>query len=87
MHAIATIPPFLLITLYHKDLVIYNKENSSIIMLELTCPIGLDSSSTERLTAYDKIKRLEIFFNSVVVYASVLEAKLKCFGMQRKIIF
>jgi len=34
----ATIPPSSFITLYHPDLVIYNKGNNSITMLELTCP-------------------------------------------------
>ena len=36
----ATIPPSLLITSYRTDLVIYNKNNNSIVMLELTCPLG-----------------------------------------------
>ena len=35
----STIPPFLLITPYRPDLVIFNKSNNSVAMLELTCPL------------------------------------------------
>ena len=35
----STIPPFLLITPYWPDLVIFNKSNNSVAMLELTCPL------------------------------------------------
>jgi len=43
----ATIPPSLLITSYRPDIVIYNKGNNSIAMLELTCPLD----STHHLEA------------------------------------
>ena len=35
----STIPPFLLITPYWPDLVIFNQSNNSVAVLELTCPL------------------------------------------------
>ena len=49
----ATIPPSLPITLYRPDLVIYNKENNSIFMLELTCPLD----STCHLEIVSRVKQ------------------------------
>ena len=35
----ATIPPSLLTTPYHPDIILYNEGNNSIVLLELTCPL------------------------------------------------
>ena len=36
---VSTIPPPVLVTAYRPDIVIYNRSNNSLAMLELTCPL------------------------------------------------
>ena len=35
----AIIPPSLLLTPYHPDIVLYNERSTSVALLELTCPL------------------------------------------------
>ena len=56
-----TIPPLLLITPYRPDIVIYNQINTSVALLELTCPLDsahhLESAREckQRKTEYQQI--------------------------------
>jgi len=61
----ATIPSSLLVTSYRPDLVIYNKENNSVFMLELSCPLD----STCHLETVSRVKQniWRLFLSSSVL--------------------
>ena len=77
-----TISPLLLITPYRPDIVIYNRMNNSMALLELTCPLDtvhhLESARErkQRKTEYQQIlsefDRLEILCSYYTIELSVL---------------